>query len=198
MTDRAVTDLPGLAVKGIGIFFARLREQGLGVVWLWIREHVMRRVLGVSPADTSRILPNLYVGGQQAKHGLARMAALGISATVDLRVESDDRQRGVALERHLHLPTVDDTPPTLDHLSQAADFIGAALDEGRGVYIHCKSGVGRAPTTAAAYLVSTGRTPDEAWAIIRQSRPFVRPRAGQVAQIERFYRERIDNSQQGS
>jgi hypothetical protein len=39
---------------------------------------------------------------------------------------------------------------------------------------------------AAAYLVSTGLTADEAWATIREVRPFIRPKPEQVAQIERF------------
>jgi hypothetical protein len=39
---------------------------------------------------------------------------------------------------------------------------------------------------AAAYLVSTGLTPAEAWARIRMVRPFIRIKPGQVAQVERF------------
>jgi protein-tyrosine phosphatase len=46
--------------------------------------------------------------------------------------------------------------------------------------------VGRAPTMAAAYLVSTGLPPDEAWARIRAVRPFIRIKPEQAAQIARF------------
>jgi len=56
--------------KGVNIFFARLREQGVKVVRLWIRDHTLRRLQGVSPADTSWIAPGLYVGGQHYRHGL--------------------------------------------------------------------------------------------------------------------------------
>jgi protein-tyrosine phosphatase len=55
------------------------------------------------------------------------------------------------------------------------------------VYIHCAAGVGRAPTTVAAYLVSTGLTPDEAWALIRRTRPFIRPKVVQYEQLDQFY-----------
>ncbi len=174
-------------VQGIGIVIARIREQSLSVVRLWIRDHALRRIQGVSPADTSWVAPQLYVGGQQYPHGLARMAARSISASLSLRDEADDRARGVALERHLCLPTLDDTPPTLEQLGQAAQFVQQAIDEGRGVYIHCAAGVGRAPTAAAAYLVSTGLTPTEAWAQIRRGRPFIRPKVSQLEQLERFY-----------
>jgi hypothetical protein len=39
---------------------------------------------------------------------------------------------------------------------------------------------------AAAYLVSTGLTPKEAWAKIRERRPFIRPQASQVSQVARL------------
>lgn len=182
--------------KGINIVIGRLREQGIPTTALWLRDHGLRRIQGVSPVSTSQVAPGLHVGGQQYKHGLARMTALGISATVDLREETDDAARGVALERHLSLPAADDNPPTLEQLDQAVAFIRQTLDEERGLYIHCAAGVGRAPTTAAAYLVSTGLTPAEAWALIRRTRPFVRPKVVQLEQVDRFYDTKRDQQEQ--
>ena len=175
--------------KGLGILVSRLREQGLTVTVLWLTDHAQRLLTGMSPPRTSRIAPRLYLGGQHYRHGLQRMANLGISATVSLRESSDDRDRGVSLEKHLWLPTTDDTPPTLQQLGEASAFIGQALDEGRGVYVHCLSGVGRAATTVATYLVSSGLTPDQAWATIRRVRPFVRPSAVQKAAVQEFHRQ---------
>jgi protein-tyrosine phosphatase len=181
--------LVGAIRQGTDIIVGRLREQGLRPMGLWIRDHGLRRIQGMSPVDTSQVAPGLFVGGQHYRHGLPQMAALNISATLSLREEADDTVRGVALARHLWLPAVDDTPPTLDQLSRAVEFTRQSLSEGRGVYIHCTAGVGRAPTTAAAYLVSTGLTPAEAWALIRRTRPFIRPRSVQVDQVDRFYEE---------
>jgi protein-tyrosine phosphatase len=175
--------------KGLGILLSRLREQGLRVTVLWLMDHGLRLLTGASPARTSRIAPNLYLGGQHYRHGLERMASLGITATLSLRESSDDEDRRVSLGKHLWLPTKDDTPPTLQQLEEASAFIGQVLDEGRGVYVHCLSGVGRAATTVAAYLVSSGLTPDEAWATIRRVRPFVRPSAVQRAAVEEFHRQ---------
>ena len=176
--------------KGVTIIFARVREQGLRTTTLWFTERTTRILVGVSPVRTSRIAPNLYVGGQHKRRGLKTMAARGITACVDLRREHGDAAHGVALERQLSLPTDDDHTPTMAELRQAADFIGACLREGRGVYIHCANGVGRAPTTAAAYLVSTGLTPQQAWTTIRAARPFIRPTPVQREAIERFATER--------
>ncbi len=176
--------------KGVAIVVNRLREQGVRTTTLWFTERTTRIMVGVSPVRTSRIAPNLYVGGQHKRRGLQAMAARGITACVDLRREHGDAAHGVALERQLSLPTDDDHTPTLTELQQAADFIGACLREGRGVYIHCANGVGRAPTTAAAYLITTGLSPQQAWDTIRAVRPFIRPTKVQREAIERFATER--------
>jgi protein-tyrosine phosphatase len=175
-----------LLLKGVRIVIARVREQGLRTTWLWFTERTTRIIVGVSPIRTSRIAPNLYVGGQHKRRGLKTLAARGITACVDLRREYGDAVHGVALERQLSLPTDDDHTPTIAELQQAADFIRANLAEGRGVYIHCANGVGRAPTTAAAYLISTGLLPQQAWDTIRAVRPFIRPTKVQREAIERF------------
>jgi predicted protein tyrosine phosphatase len=174
-------------LKGLGILVWRVREQGLRVTALWAKDHALRLLRGMSPPATSCVAPGLYVGGQHYPRGLDRLARLGITASLSLRREADDQALGVALEKHLWLPTSDDAPPTLEQLAKASAFIGEALAEGRGVYVHCMSGVGRAATTAAAYLVSTGSTPDQAWATIRRVRPFLRPSEPQVAVLKQFH-----------
>jgi protein-tyrosine phosphatase len=57
---------------------------------------------------------------------------------------------------------------------------------GGSVYVHCGSGIGRAPTMGAAYLINTGLTLGEAWETIGKVRPFIRPTAVQVERIEQF------------
>jgi len=76
-------------------------------------------------------------------------------------------------------------PPPMMHRPVWSSW--TRLEEGRGVYVHCMSGVGRAATTAAAYLVSTGLTPDQAWAAIRKVRPFLRPSDDQLAVLTEFH-----------
>jgi protein-tyrosine phosphatase len=101
-----------------------------------------------------------------------------------MRGEYDDRGEGFLPPRYLHLPTVDNHAPTLEHLHRGIEFIGDELERGGQVYIHCWEGVGRGPTMLAAYLVSTGLKPSEAWAKIRAVRPFIRPTLPQIAQID--------------
>jgi len=175
-------------VKLLYIIYRRLVEQGLVSTLTWIVEKVSRRLRGVSPAATSQVYPGLYVGGQQTKRGLPRMREWGIGAVVNMREERDDAERGVAMERYLWLPTTDDAPPRLEDLERGVAFIDEQRAEDRGVYVHCASGVGRAPTMAAAYLVSRGMTPAEAWTVIRRARPFIRPTPPQLDIVEAFAR----------
>jgi protein-tyrosine phosphatase len=106
-----------------------------------------------------------------------------------MRIEFDDQEVDIAPPHYLYLPTVDDTAPSLEDLRRGVTFIEQEVDAGGAVYVHCGSGVGRAPTMAAAYLVHTGLTPDQAWKRIRRVRPFIRPTAVQVAQLEQFAAE---------
>ena len=168
------------------IIYRRLLEHGVRPTFLWIQDKILRRLLGFSPPHISQIQRHLFVGGQQRPHGLARMRALGIFAVVNMREEADDAERGIALDHYLWLPTTDDTPPTMADFARGADFITEQIEAGRGVYIHCAAGVGRAPSMAAAYLIRTGMTPDAAWKTIRQRRPFIRPTPPQIDALAAF------------
>jgi protein tyrosine phosphatase (PTP) superfamily phosphohydrolase (DUF442 family) len=186
MTSYLPTRLLRKSIKGIRILWDRLTQQGLRVTALWAADHAVRIVTGAPLRSVSQITPQLHVGGQYRRRGWPRLASRGITAVVNLRAEFDDNDAGIAPPRYLHLPTADDTPPTLEQLRAGIAFIAGEIARGGGVYVHCGAGVGRAAVMAAAYLVSTGLTPDQAWARIQEVRPFVRPKPVQIAQVERF------------
>lgn len=120
-----------------------------------------------------KITPKLYVGPQLDKWGWQKLKKLGVTSIVNLRVERDDRDKGIHPEHYLWLPTIDHTSPTVEQLIKGAAFIKAHIDAGEGVYIHCAAGVGRAPLVAAAYLVSEGMTVEQARIFLRERRPFI-------------------------
>jgi predicted protein tyrosine phosphatase len=183
-------DLLRKLIKGLDLLRGRLVTQGIRPTALWAADHAARIVTGAPIRSVSQITPQLHVGGQYRRRGWPKLAARGVTAVVNMRIEYDDNHAGVAPERYLHLPTVDDTAPTLAHLRAGIDFISEELERGGSIYVHCASGVGRAPALAAAYFVSTGLGPDEAWDRIRAVRPFIRPTIPQVEQIRRFATER--------
>jgi predicted protein tyrosine phosphatase len=173
-------------LRGLQIVSSRLIGQGVRATALWAADHLVRRATGAPIHSVSQVTPQLHVGGQYRRRGWPRLQARGITAVVNLRIEFDDQAAAIAPDRYLYLPTVDDHAPSLEHLEAGAAFVERETARGGAVYVHCGSGVGRAPTVAAAYLVRTGLSPAQAWEVIRQARPFIRPTAVQIEQLERF------------
>jgi predicted protein tyrosine phosphatase len=152
----------------------------------WAADHAVRIITGAPLRRVSQITPRLHVGGQYRRRGWSRMEARGITAVVNMRVEFDDQEAGIAPPRYLHLSVIDDQAPTLEQLRTGCAFIAEEVAREGAVYAHCGSGIGRAATMAAAYFISTGRTEEDAWTLIRAARPFIRPTPPQLEQIEHF------------
>ena len=157
--------------------------QGPYVVITGLWDFMMRALTGAPMVRFSQVTPQIIVAGQYQKRGWKVLTQRGITASINMRSEFDDEAAGIAPSRHLRLVVEDNTPPTIDQLRRGVDFIQEEIERGGKVYIHCAAGIGRAPTMAAAYLVSTGLTPMQAWAKIKRVRPFVRPTPGQEEQI---------------
>lgn len=172
--------------KGWRILSRRLREQGLKTTLVWIYGRGVPKLTGVPLLQFSRVTPQLFVGPQYGKRGKAYLESQGIDYDVNLRIEFDDAQYDLALKHYCYLPTIDDAAPSLEHLEEGAAFIQQAIEAGGKVYIHCAGGVGRAPTTAAAYLIKSGMTLDDALASIRKVRPFISIMPPQMEQLKRF------------
>lgn len=162
-----------LQVGPIGILL-RLIDQGY------------RKLTGTPFWSLSRVTPQLYVGGQQRRKGWQAMEAEGITAVLNMREQKhDDVANGVGGERHLHLPTRDNTPVPFDSLEAAADFIHEEIENGGKVYVHCGVGVGRAPSAAASYFIKHhDMSAMQALATIRDKRPFIHLTAMQRLQLE--------------
>ncbi|QPC82620.1 dual specificity protein phosphatase family protein [Phototrophicus methaneseepsis] len=149
-----------------------------------------RKRTGAPTWSLSKVTPNLYVGGQHYKKGWQQMLDEGITAVLNMReAHLDDVVNGIGGDYHLHLPTRDNTPPSLEDLQCAAEFIDEHVRKAGKVYVHCGIGVGRAPSAAAAYLIYTGMSADEALAAIREVRPFIHLTPGQYRQLKAFEAE---------
>jgi hypothetical protein len=150
---------------------------------------VIRRVDFDTPGDAlPRPLANSYwllpgrvlAGEHPANAGaealdlrLAALADAGLSCFVDLTGEPDDPRRGYQplpvagrpARREPH-GIADFGLPTPEGMRRVLDAIGAALDSGDGVYLHCRAGIGRTGTVAGCLLVEHGFAPDEALALL--------------------------------
>ncbi|MDP9079946.1 MAG: dual specificity protein phosphatase family protein [Bacteroidota bacterium] len=155
-------------------------------------DNIYRVLFGMPRLKRCEITANLYLGSQYNLVGLRKLKALGVTAIINMRTHSVYSEAWYDGFRYLHLPTPDNTPPPLEVLQQGADFADAEVKKGGKVYMHCRQGLGRGPTMAAAYLLKTGLTLDDALALIRKARPFINPRPGQLArlkELEHYYRD---------
>ncbi len=70
-----------------------------------------------------------------------------------------------------HLPIRDFHAPTPQQIDEFVEIVDRAQEPGRKVVVHCLAGRGRTGTMLACYLVSRGRSPDEALRRVRSLRP---------------------------
>jgi dual specificity MAP kinase phosphatase len=160
------------AEKAWKILVRRLTEQGPWVTLQWAVGRGVPKLTGVPMQSNSEITPQIWVGPQFNARGKRSLESFGVTGDVNMRVEFDDAEHGLALEHYCHLPTVDDDCPSPEHFQKGVDFIRSVVADGGKVYIHCKGGIGRAPTMAA-YFIAEGKTLDEALAVIKARRPFI-------------------------
>ncbi|MDF1500058.1 MAG: dual specificity protein phosphatase family protein [Anaerolineales bacterium] len=172
-------------------WFRYLREnfvrRGFWYGFTWTVELLARLIIGSPLRRFSQVNEHIFIGGQYRRRGWPRMKRWGVDAVVNMRLEYDDKDAGIAPDHYLYLPVIDTRPPSLEQLEEGVKFIQEEIDHGHGVYIHCEAGVGRSIAMAAAYLIRAhGLSPLEAWDEIRQTRPFIRPTDSQRARIQAF------------
>jgi dual specificity MAP kinase phosphatase len=163
----------------------------LVIFWQKIWDNVYRLFAGVPTLKRSQITANLFLGSQYTLIGLQKLKELGITAIVNMREHPVFKESQYEGFHYLHLPTVDNTPPPLDTLVRGADFVAKEIKAGGKVYIHCRQGLGRGPTMTIAYLISTGLTFEDAFALVKKVRTFINPRPGQIArlkELETYYK----------
>jgi len=112
----------------------------------------------------------------------------GISAVVGLqaeRLDEESKLRSAGIE-YLRVPIKDGHAPELSQIQSMVSWINKQAENGRKVYMHCAAGVGRAPTMAIAYLVSTGLTADQAFAEIKQKHHDTDPGPRQLEAVREY------------
>lgn len=60
------------------------------------------------------------------------------------------------------------------------------IKKGGKTYVHCHYGEGRGATMVMAYLMSTGMTYEDAFALVQKVRTFISPTPSQIARLKEF------------
>lgn len=178
-----------MVIEFVHIVARRLRKQGVANTIRWLRAVGTPWLTGRISLRYSQVSPHVYLGPQYGRLGMRTLQEAGVSASMSLRAEYDDKEYGLSFPDYAYLPVADNTPPTIAQLDQAVAFIERVVGDGRSVYIHCGSGVGRAPTVVAAYLVaSEGLSVDEAIDTVMETRPFIRLLPSQIDRLHEYAR----------
>lgn len=136
--------------------------------------------------EFSQITDSIFLGTNLCCQSHFSESLLSIGITVDISLEEEHIDAPFGVESYLWLPVKNRTSPTDDQLQIGISFIASILSLGKKLYIHCKNGHGRGPTLVAAHLVSTGKTVDDAIALLSEKRPAVHLEESQVAALKRL------------
>jgi len=117
------------------------------------------------------------------------LAAEGVKAVVNTCREYAgpvEQYKKFGIEQ-LRVPTIDFTPPTLEHVEEAVAFMKRHSEAGDSIYVHCKAGRARSATVAVCWLVDCrGMTPRAAQDLLLQKRPHVNPRLLERKVVQQF------------
>ena len=122
------------------------------------------------------ISPRLLLGGFLYPSDIPALAAEGVGAVVNVSRELIEPRASIEAAglAYLQVPCWDGRVPDLQDAHRGVRFIAAHVAEGRKVYIHCASGVGRSVSLALCYLCAhEGASVDDALAVISRLRPRV-------------------------
>lgn len=142
-----------------------------------------RRAFGL---NLSRLDDHLFVGGEFSLERWPLLHAVGIRAVLSLQGEREDVFCEPLPARTLRLAVEDFHPPSLAQLEQAVAFLNESRVRGEPTLIHCHAGVGRAPLTTIAFLISEGVSASEAERHVFHARPIMRLNRRQRARLNEW------------
>jgi len=150
------------------------------LVAFWIGCRLIRQVRHLP--DLDRVAPGLYVGGRIRPSELPPDVQLIVDLTSEYSEPRDLRRH----PGYRCLPLLDGhVPPDEGALLALLEEMAATPG---AVFVHCESGVGRAPTLAALLMIRRGVVPDAASAIelLAKQRPGIHPTRSDFAFMERL------------
>ncbi len=165
-----------IKIKSIGILIYIFLQK--------IFDNFHRLVFGIPNIKRSQITSHLFLGSQFNMIGLKKLKDLGVTAIINMRMHSDYSEAELEGVEYLHLPTIDNTAPSLEDLIKGAEFAEQEIRLGGAVYVHCRQGLGRGPTMAIAYLLKSGLMLDDAYLLVKKVRPFIHPVQAQMEKLK--------------
>lgn len=165
------------------------------IYWWWVEgpryalERCRGELWGLPSRQSSEVTPFLWVGAQPSRLGRFLLHKLHQREPYSLLGGfSGDKKNGKSEEiRGTPMPEFVEIP--LELLTKALQEISEVEARGERIYVHCREGVGRAPTVAVAWLMSLGVPRLEAIATVESRRRIARLTELQKATLLRYEKE---------
>lgn len=138
--------------------------------------------------DFSQVTETVFLGTNLcclSRSHIQILLDIGITAEIDLEAERQDSAPDVPV--YMWLPVPDKTAPDMEQFIAGVNLISLMSKLGKKTYVHCQYGHGRSPTLVAAYLVSQGKTVDEAVEAVKAARPEIHLEQAQVDALNSYY-----------
>lgn len=173
-------------------FFNKFRGGLLGRLRHWGSEYgpfraalrFWNEIIGIPTKADSELSENIWIGAKPSRLGLWILTRIHGLVTYSLleNLGADNSSRSELNGTHI---------PEHVEISDSAflaviEDLNLLIQSGKKVFLHCKEGVGRAPSIAIAYLVSHGLTLDEAVSLVRNKRSIMRLSRLQQDSLARF------------
>ncbi len=130
--------------------------------------------------DSSLAIASRPRGGDWLDDEMASLRREGVDLLVsclvppeeqELRLSDEERSATGAGITFTRVPIEDrGIPANSSNFEEVIRRLASDRRAGRRVAVHCRQGLGRAPLVAAAVLVRSGLSADEAWSLIRERR----------------------------
>ena len=133
--------------------------------------------------------PTLILGAVPFRSDVKQLVDLGVRGVVNTCSEfpgHHDLYERAGIEQ-FWMPTVDFTPPQLEDVRAAVNFIERKTEAGEAVYVHCKAGRARSATVVVCYLMKKyGWSAAEAQDWVQDRRPQILKSVAQRQVVKDF------------
>ncbi len=135
---------------------------------------------GKDDFNFDKVTEHIYIGNNQCCRITLDKLLLSEGIYADLSLEENVLDTPIGAKAYLWLPMINNTAPKIEQIRISNSFIESIVESNNKIYVHCQNGHGRAPSVVIAYLMYTGFTYEDAYALVKEKRPVIHLDAEQV------------------
>jgi len=180
------------------VLFEQVAGGAAGRLIGWVKQYGLiqallrffNQYLGVPTRSSSEVDKRLWIGAEPSRIGrwwITNVKKFHVySLTTSHSDEKPNSSKKLEFSSGFHIPEY--VQISKEDLYRAVSEIGSVRSSGGKVYLHCREGVGRAPTVGAAVLVSEGYPLESALSRVLMGRKVASLSQEQYSSLVDFYR----------